>query len=128
MTEHAQVANYDELTAALQPHRTNGLRIAVDDAGAGYASFRHILRLEPELIKLDITITRDADSDPARSALAAALIGFAQNRGSSIVAEGVETAGELHEMRTLGATAAQGYYLGRPDTLARIEGNTRCSP
>jgi EAL domain-containing protein (putative c-di-GMP-specific phosphodiesterase class I) len=117
MTEHAPVDDYDALTAALAPLRRRGVRIAVDDAGAGYASLRHILRLEPEWIKLDISITRDLHLDGARAALAAALIGFAEQIGSRIIAEGVEVEGEAQVLRELGATAAQGYHLGRPGRL-----------
>ena len=118
MTEHAPVADYTRLRSALQPFRDRGLRIAVDDAGAGYASLRHILWLAPDFIKLDITITRDIDTDIARAALASALIEFAAKVGSGILAEGVETQAELDTIRTLGANAAQGYHLGRPGTLA----------
>jgi EAL domain-containing protein (putative c-di-GMP-specific phosphodiesterase class I) len=118
MTEHAPVADYARLTAALQPLRTRGLRIAVDDAGAGYASLRHILWLAPDFIKLDISITRDIDTDAARAALASALVEFAAKVGSGILAEGVETQAELDTIRSLGADAAQGYYFGRPGPLA----------
>jgi EAL domain-containing protein (putative c-di-GMP-specific phosphodiesterase class I) len=117
MTEHAPVDDYHELGAALRPFRDRGLRIAVDDAGAGYASLRHILWLTPDWIKLDISITRDIDSDAARAALASALIGFAAKVGSSIIAEGIETDAELEALASLGATAGQGYHLGRPTTL-----------
>jgi EAL domain-containing protein (putative c-di-GMP-specific phosphodiesterase class I) len=118
MTEHAPVADYGRLTAALQPLRNRGLRIAVDDAGAGYASLRHILWLAPDFIKLDISITRDIDTDVARAALASALVEFAAKVGSGILAEGVETQAELDTIRALGADAAQGYYFGRPGPLA----------
>lgn len=118
MTEHAPVVDYTRLRSALQPFRDRGLRIAVDDAGAGYASLRHILWLAPDFIKLDITITRDIDTDTARAALASALIEFAAKVGSGILAEGIETQAELDTIRTLGANAAQGYHLGRPGTLA----------
>jgi EAL domain-containing protein (putative c-di-GMP-specific phosphodiesterase class I) len=118
MTEHAPVDDYARLTAALQPLRNRGLRIAVDDAGAGYASLRHILWLAPDHIKLDISITRDIDTDVARAALASALIGFAAKVGSGILAEGVETQAELDTIRALGARAAQGYYFGQPGPLA----------
>lgn len=114
ITEHAAIHGYDEVAAALRPLRGAGLRLAVDDAGAGYASFRHILRLEPDVIKLDMTLTRGIDHDPARRALAAALIGFARETGSSLVAEGVETDGELRTLESLGVSTAQGYLLGRP--------------
>jgi EAL domain-containing protein (putative c-di-GMP-specific phosphodiesterase class I) len=119
MTEHAPIADYDELRRSLQLWRERGLRIAVDDAGAGYSSLRHILWLTPEWIKLDVSITRNIDSDMPRSALAAALIDFASRVGSSIVAEGVESTTELSALRELGATAAQGYHLGRPTSFTR---------
>jgi EAL domain-containing protein (putative c-di-GMP-specific phosphodiesterase class I) len=117
MTEHAAVTDYGELTAALRLLRQRGLRVAVDDAGAGYASFRHILRLNPEWIKLDMSITHGVNVDAARAGLAGALVGFAAKTGSRIIAEGVENEDELHTLRNLGVTAAQGYYLGRPTRL-----------
>jgi EAL domain-containing protein (putative c-di-GMP-specific phosphodiesterase class I) len=118
VTEHASIADYPALLGKLEPLRRRGLRLAVDDAGAGYASLRHILSLRPDLIKLDTSLTRDIDTDPARRALASALIAFAGATGSQIVAEGVETASELETLRALGAQKAQGYFLGRPMPLA----------
>lgn len=118
VTEHASVENYADLSCAIEPLRQRGLRIAIDDAGAGYASFRHILNLRPDLIKIDMSLTRRIDSDPARQALTSALIRFARKTASQIVAEGVETAGELEVLRTLGVTKAQGYLMGRPVPLA----------
>ncbi len=120
VTEHTAIEAYEQLAAVLRSFRQRGLRVAVDDAGAGYASFRHILRLRPHIIKLDMALTRDIDQDPARRALASALITFADSTGSTIVAEGVETARELHTLRRLGVTAAQGYYLGRPAPLSHV--------
>lgn len=90
---------------------------AVDDAGSGYASLRHILRLKPDIIKLDIDLTRAIDLDPARRALAAALVTFADKIGAIIVAEGIETASELDTLRELGVTYGQGYHLARPGPL-----------
>jgi len=120
ITEHAGVKDYDELMSALLPLRTSGVRIAIDDAGAGYSSLRHILHIQPDLIKLDISLTRNINLDPARRALAAALIGFARETGSQIIAEGVETASELSALKSLGAEKAQGYLLGRPLPLSEI--------
>ena len=114
ITEHDVIESYEQLEAALSGLRRSGVRVAVDDAGAGYASFRHILRLQPDIIKLDMALTRDIDRDPARRALASALITFARDTRSAIVAEGVETAAELRTLRRLGVSAAQGYFLGRP--------------
>ena len=120
ITEHARVKDYDALARALAPMRSAGLRVAIDDAGAGYSSMRHILRIEPELVKLDISLTRGIDADPKRRALASALIAFARETGIAIVAEGVETEPELQTLLSLGVTSVQGYLLGRPMTLADL--------
>jgi EAL domain-containing protein (putative c-di-GMP-specific phosphodiesterase class I) len=117
ITEHATVTDYAALEAALRPMRARGVRIAVDDAGAGYASMRHILDLKCEMIKLDMSLTRGIDRDPGRRALARGLIGFAADIGSDITAEGIETRGELEVLRQLGVRKAQGYYLGKPGSL-----------
>lgn len=119
LTEHDSVADYDVLSAALVPLREKGLRLAVDDAGAGYASFRHILQLHPDIIKLDISITRDIDTHPGRRALAAALIRFSQETKCLVVAEGVETESELAVLRALRVDNAQGYLVSHPITLEK---------
>ncbi len=118
ITEHDSVSDYAKLAAILAPLRARGLRLAVDDAGAGYASFRHILNLHPDLIKLDISITRNINTHVSRRALAAALIRFAEETGSKVVAEGVETAAELHVLRSLRVNKVQGYLIGRPLPIA----------
>jgi EAL domain-containing protein (putative c-di-GMP-specific phosphodiesterase class I) len=117
ITEHTGVKDYEALLTALQPLRRCGLKVAVDDAGAGYSSLRHILNLQPDFIKLDMDLIRHIDIDPARRALASALIAFARDTNSIIIAEGVETASELATLQSLGAEQAQGYFLGRPMSL-----------
>lgn len=117
ITEHSTVGNYEALLAVLDPLRRRGLRLAVDDAGAGYCSLRHILNMGPDIIKLDIGLTRDIDLDPARKALARAMVGFAADTGSMIVAEGVERQSELDALRSIGVSKVQGYLLGRPMVL-----------
>jgi EAL domain-containing protein (putative c-di-GMP-specific phosphodiesterase class I) len=97
------------------------VRIAVDDAGAGYAGLQHILSLRPDVIKLDLQLTRNVDSDPARRALSACLVKFADEIGAEVVAEGIETPAELDTLRTLGIRWGQGFYLGRPAPLAEAE-------
>lgn len=120
MTEHAVVEDYEALRTALGPFRERGGRIAVDDAGAGYASFLHILRLRPEWIKIDRAITQDVDVDWARSSLTSALVRFAAEVGATIIAEGIETASEMNVMRSLGVTAGQGYHIARPGELGLV--------
>ncbi len=115
ITEHASVEDYPELIAALADLRRTGLRLAVDDAGAGYASFRHILALAPDYIKLDRSLVTDIDTDPGRRALTSAVITFASDIGAAVIAEGVETEAELRTVQRLGVRAVQGYLTGRPD-------------
>jgi EAL domain-containing protein (putative c-di-GMP-specific phosphodiesterase class I) len=117
LTEHAVVQDYRTLGHALQSPRERGLRLAVDDAGAGYASLRHIVRLDPDIIKLDAELTRGIENDATLRALATALISFATETGEHIVAEGVETTGELDVLQALGVPFAQGFLLGRPAPL-----------
>ena len=118
ITEHVSVDDYASIARAFEPLRRRGLRIAVDDAGAGYASFRHILKLQPDLIKLDTSLIRQIDTDRQCRALAAAIVRFGEEAGSSVVAEGVETQAELDVLRGLGVGHAQGYLLGRPAPIA----------
>jgi c-di-GMP-related signal transduction protein len=83
ITEHSLVEDYGLLNKRLVPLREAGVRVAVDDAGAGYASMRHVLAIHPDIIKLDLSLTRDIDTDSPRRALAAALIEFARQTQSS---------------------------------------------
>lgn len=117
ITERAPIRTYDSLLASLKYYRDRGARLAVDDAGAGYASFRHILVLQPDLIKLDKSLVRDIDTDPSRRELATALIQFSNKTGSQLIAEGVETEAELSTLRAMGVVLAQGFYLGAPAPL-----------
>lgn len=117
ITEHAIVDYYDVLASRIRPFRTRGLQIAVDDAGAGYASFRHILKLMPDRIKLDMSLTQQIDTDSSRRALAAAFLRYSEETGTEIVAEGVETKTEIQALRDLGIFKVQGFYLGRPMAL-----------
>jgi EAL domain-containing protein (putative c-di-GMP-specific phosphodiesterase class I) len=113
ITEHVAIDDYSSLRAALAEMVPN-VRLAVDDAGAGYASFRHILELAPNLVKLDIGLIRGIDADPARQALIAGMAYFATKRSIRLVAEGIETVSELHTLRSLAIRYGQGYLLGRP--------------
>jgi EAL domain-containing protein (putative c-di-GMP-specific phosphodiesterase class I) len=118
LTEHTEVEDYARLEQSIEDLRSRGARLAVDDAGAGYSSFRHILNLHPEVIKLDIGLTRGIDGDPVRRALGSALLTFgADAYNASIVAEGIETEGEFKTLRDLGCRFGQGFYLGRPGRL-----------
>jgi EAL domain-containing protein (putative c-di-GMP-specific phosphodiesterase class I) len=117
LTEHEVITDYVPVNAAVSALRQLGARLAVDDAGAGCASLQHILRLQPEFIKLDRILVTDIDSDPARQALARALVSFARETGAGLIAEGIESGAELETLRALGVQYGQGYHLGRPRPL-----------
>jgi EAL domain-containing protein (putative c-di-GMP-specific phosphodiesterase class I) len=117
ITEHEPVEAYDELAASLQPLRDLGVRIAIDDAGAGYASLRHTLAVSPDIVKVDISLTRSIDLDRGRRALASALISFADEMDMTIIAEGIETEAELTTLADLGVRYGQGYHLAEPAAL-----------
>ncbi|MBA1244821.1 sensor domain-containing phosphodiesterase [Pseudomonas japonica] len=118
LTEHSIVSDYGALVEAIEPLRSRGLRLAIDDAGAGYASMRHILQLRPDIIKLDMALTQGIHGDSQQRAMASALIAFARETNCSVVAEGVETLPDLLTLRRLGADKVQGYLTGRPMPLA----------
>jgi EAL domain-containing protein (putative c-di-GMP-specific phosphodiesterase class I) len=119
LTEHAVVDDYDDIRSAIALIRNLGARIAVDDAGSGVSSMRHILKLAPEIIKLDRSLVAAIDSDPARRALAISLAQFATGIGSQLVAEGVERRAEMTACYESGIRYAQGYLLGRPGPIAQ---------
>ncbi|MGR3433382.1 MAG: sensor domain-containing phosphodiesterase [Shimia sp.] len=118
VTEHSEVESYEPLLAQLDRLRFSGVRLAVDDAGAGYSGLQHIVRLRPDLIKLDVSLTTGIDGDLVRRSLAAALLRFAGEIDGKIVAEGVETEDELAALQGLGVPLIQGWLLGKPLPLA----------
>lgn len=120
VTEQSMVKDHDTMAFAVDGLREAGLRIAVDDAGAGYAGLQQILRLRPDIIKLDMSLTRDIDRDAARASLAGALTVFAEKTQAMIVAEGIEREEELAVLRGLGVPLGQGWLLGRPAPLSEV--------
>jgi EAL domain-containing protein (putative c-di-GMP-specific phosphodiesterase class I) len=116
LTEHVKVSSYGDLLVGLAQLRERGVRLAVDDTGAGYASFNHVLQLRPDIIKIDRSLIANVDADPARRSLITALVLLALDLDATIVAEGVETMAELSTLATLGVDCAQGYLLARPST------------
>lgn len=114
ITEHVEIGRYDDIHAALLPLRERGLRLAIDDTGAGYASFSHVLQLRPDIIKIDRSLVTNIAEDLARRSLVTALMLLALDLNATLTAEGVETVPELTVIATLGVDNAQGYLLGRP--------------
>jgi EAL domain-containing protein (putative c-di-GMP-specific phosphodiesterase class I) len=120
LSEHDPVHDYAALEAVLAPLRARGMRLAIDDVGAGFSSLRHIVMSYPDVIKMDRSIVSGVDHDPILAKLAQSLVDFAHSFDVSVVAEGVETAAEHAVLQTLGVDGGQGWFFGRPapaDTL-----------
>jgi PAS domain S-box-containing protein len=116
ITEHARVADYDELGAAVAGLRELGVRFAIDDTGAGYASLNHVIQLHPDMIKLDRALITHLDEDRARRSLVTALVLLALDLGASVTGEGVETVNQVETLATLGVDHVQGYLIAKPTT------------
>ena len=114
ITEHVQITDYGELHVALAPLREHGVRLAIDDTGAGYASFAHVLQLRPQIVKIDRSLIANVSLDAARRSLVTALVLLALELGASVTGEGVERPAELEALATLGVDQVQGFLLGRP--------------
>ena len=121
LTEHAPIDDYDTLRQTLRALPST-VAIAVDDAGAGYASLRHIYELRPYFVKLDMGLVRGVEKDPLRQALIAGLVHFADDTGSRLIAEGIETEPEAAAMRRLHVSIGQGYLFGRPAEVSELIG------
>jgi EAL domain-containing protein (putative c-di-GMP-specific phosphodiesterase class I)/putative methionine-R-sulfoxide reductase with GAF domain len=121
LTEHVDIDNYPQLRRACQDLRRRGTRVAIDDTGSGFAGLSLLLEVTPEIIKLDRQLTTEIDFDPVRRALASALVAFAEETGSEVVAEGIETPGEQKTLTDLGIPYGQGFYLARPSSLEELQ-------
>ncbi len=114
LSEHDPVDDYAALAAALAPFRAAGLRLAIDDVGAGFSSLRHIVVTTPDVIKIDRSIVSGLDADPVLATLVGSLVDFARGIRARVVAEGVEHAQEAEVLRRLGVDYGQGWHFGRP--------------
>lgn len=117
ITEHEMVEDYETLAVAAGRYREHGIRFAIDDAGSGWNTLRHVVELGPEILKLDRMLISRVTSDTTSRALVAALAGFSREVGTTMIAEGVETAEQLSVLADLGVDHGQGYGLGRPGSL-----------
>jgi EAL domain-containing protein (putative c-di-GMP-specific phosphodiesterase class I)/GGDEF domain-containing protein len=114
ITEHDAVGDYARLAARLADLRGRGARVAIDDAGAGHASMRHVTQLSPDYIKIDRSLIHDIHVDHAKRALVRSMVSLEEDLGARVVAEGIERTEELRTLRELGVPLGQGYLLARP--------------
>jgi EAL domain-containing protein (putative c-di-GMP-specific phosphodiesterase class I) len=114
VTERASLGGLDDVQACVAELRSLGYRVAVDDLGAGYAGLTSFALLEPEIVKLDMTLTRDIDKSPVKQKLVSSLSGLCREMNLTIVTEGVETRAERDTLVELGCDLLQGYLFARP--------------
>ncbi len=123
LSEQEQVENYPALSTALAPLRARGLRLAIDDVGAGFSSLRHIVLTNPDVIKLDRSIVHGISTDPVLTTLVGSLVDFAHSCSARLVAEGVETAQDANTLLALGVDHGQGWHFGRPTPAQHLADN-----
>ncbi len=124
VTEHAEIGDYPAFGRVLAGFGPN-VSLAVDDAGAGFASLRHVVELRPRFLKVDISLVRQSDSDVTRQAMIAGLRHFAERVGCEVIAEGIEEPAECEILRDLGVSLGQGFLLGRPQPAPPTAGQRR---
>lgn len=128
ITEHDEILDYPAVRQAISA--IEGCRLAVDDAGAGYTSLMHILELKPDFVKLDISLVRGIDLNPARRSMVAGICHFAAQSDTTLIAEGIETQGEADTLLELGFAIGgkrilgQGFLYGHPSPLPPTNGST----
>jgi EAL domain-containing protein (putative c-di-GMP-specific phosphodiesterase class I) len=114
ITEHEAVTDYARTRTALGALRAGGARIAVDDVGAGFASLRHVLLLQPDIVKLDTSLTRDVHDNPRQQAIVRAVATFSTEVGATVLAEGIEATAQIGALIECGVALGQGWLLGAP--------------
>jgi EAL domain-containing protein (putative c-di-GMP-specific phosphodiesterase class I) len=124
ISEHDAITDYEPIAACLRSLGRTRV-VAVDDAGAGFASLRHILEVRPAYVKLDLGLVQQVSGDLTRRALVAGMVRFATDAGFKLIAEGIETEDDLAALRDLGLRLGQGYLLGRPALASEIVASRR---
>jgi EAL domain-containing protein (putative c-di-GMP-specific phosphodiesterase class I) len=114
LTERATLEQIDDLAQRRAQLRELGYHIAVDDLGAGYAGLSSLVSLEPELVKIDMSLIRGVDLDPARQSVVRRIAELVRDLGMDVIAEGVETQAERDMLTRLGCSLLQGYWFARP--------------
>ena len=125
ITERTAIKDYPKFKERLSSFRKAGFRFAVDDAGSGYAGLGSIANLEPDFIKLDISLINAIDTNFIKQNLVETMVKFATDHGAMVIAEGVERAEEFRTVRDLGVHLVQGFYLHKPSAPAPLKVRAR---
>ncbi|MDI3328521.1 MAG: EAL domain-containing protein [Alicyclobacillaceae bacterium] len=114
LTERGAIEDYERFARLLHHYRSQGFRVAVDDAGTGYNSLQTLVCLQPEFLKLDRFLVRGIEDNRAARRMVSLLLDYAREAGTRVIAEGIETASEYWCLREMGVDFGQGYAIGRP--------------
>lgn len=117
ITEKEAIENYHDFRREIEPVRKAGIRIAVDDAGSGYADLESIAEVKPEYIKIANSITHHIGQDLIKQEIVSSFLGLARKLRSTVIAEGIETREDFHVLKRIGVEFGQGFFLGRPGQL-----------
>jgi EAL domain-containing protein (putative c-di-GMP-specific phosphodiesterase class I) len=118
IVETEQIADTPHLLNIIAEYRRQGFKIALDDFGTGYSGLARLAELKPDIVKLDRIVARDCDKDPARLAIVAATLRLGAEMGIKVVIEGIERAGEVAALQSVGARFIQGFYFAKPQLEA----------
>ena len=112
VSENESIENFGVFREVADSCRDLGIRIAIDDAGTGYASLESIMEIAPDFVKMDMLLVRGIDADPSRKEIVRAMLSVAKGIGAQLIAEGIETESELRALRDIGVRYGQGFYFG----------------
>ncbi len=112
VSENESIENFGVFREVADSCRDLGIRIAIDDAGTGYASLESIMEIAPDFVKMDMLLVRGIDADPSRKEIVRAMLSVAKGIGAQLIAEGIETESELRALRDIGVRFGQGFYFG----------------
>lgn len=118
ITENERVVDKDHLKSIVTEYKRQGLKTAIDDFGAGYSGLQLLTEFQPDIIKLDMLLLRDIDKDKIKQSVVTAIMGVARDIGIEVIAEGIETVGELDYLRSIGICLFQGYLFAKPQLKA----------
>lgn len=123
ITENEELVDKAHLKSIIHEYQRQSFRTAIDDFGAGYSGLNLLAEFQPDLIKLDMAMVRGIDADPVRQAIVEGILGVCRVLGIEVIAEGIETAGELQSLRAMGINLFQGYLFARPafEALPRVD-------
>ena len=116
ITENSVIDDFDRMRDMVRQLRAHGFRVAIDDAGAGYAGLQTMVEIEPDFIKLDMSLIRGVDTSVVKQRLVRTLRDFCREAAITLIAEGIETARQLETLQELGVTHGQGFLFGLPGT------------